>query len=126
MNTKRLLPLLGLAAGFLLVGAACSKSSTDTTTNTVITENSNIATGSSVSISGLAFSNPTLTVKIGTAVTWTNNDTTTHTVTSTTGSELGSSPLAPGGTYSHTFTAAGTYNYHCTFHPTMTGTVIVE
>ncbi|HTZ41834.1 MAG TPA: plastocyanin/azurin family copper-binding protein [Candidatus Omnitrophota bacterium] len=31
-----------------------------------------------------------------------------------------------GGTYSHTFAAAGTYSYHCSIHPSMKGTIIVQ
>lgn len=92
-------------------------------------ENANTAMESekeSVSIESLKFDDATLTVKKGTTVTWTNKDSVSHTITSTTGSELASSTLAVGGTYSHTFTATGTFTYHCTFHPSMTGTVIVQ
>jgi plastocyanin len=68
----------------------------------------------------------------GTTVTWTNHDTTAHTVTE--GNPSGYSPpngfdsgiLAPGGVFTHTFTTAGTVQYYCTLHPTMLGEVIVK
>jgi plastocyanin len=68
----------------------------------------------------------------GTTVTWTNHDTTGHTVTE--GNPSGYSPpngfdsgiLAPGGVFTHTFATAGTVQYYCTLHPTMLGEVIVK
>ncbi len=77
-------------------------------------------------ISGSSFSPSTVTVSVGTTVTWRNDDVIVHTVTSDTGTELASSLLGQGDTYSHRFTTAGTYPYHCTQHPVMRGTVIVE
>lgn len=85
------------------------------------------ATGSVVvSIAGFAFHPDSITVVIGVnnTVTWTNNDTTSHTVTSD-NSLFGSGTLAPGDTYTHTFDQAGTYGYHCAIHTYMTGTVHV-
>ncbi|MGD1054710.1 MAG: cupredoxin domain-containing protein [Nitrososphaerales archaeon] len=80
--------------------------------------------GVAVSISGFAFHPATITVVIGVnnTVTWTNNDATSHTVTSD-NSLFGSGTLAPGATYTQTFDQAGTYGYHCSIHPTMKGTV---
>ncbi len=83
------------------------------------------ASGNSVSISGFAFSPATLTVSVGTTVTWTNNDSTTHTITSDTG-VFNSGNVANGKTYSYKFTTAGTYAYHCSIHSYMKGTVIVQ
>ncbi len=40
--------------------------------------------------------------------------------------ELSSGNIAPNGTYQHTFSAAGTYPYHCSIHSVMTGTVVVD
>lgn len=85
------------------------------------------ATGSVVvSISGYAFHPDTITVVIGVnnTVIWTNNDTVSHTVTSDT-SLFGSGTLAPDATYTHTFDQAGTFGYHCSIHPFMTGAVLV-
>jgi plastocyanin len=77
-----------------------------------------------VVISNFAFGPQTITVKVGTTVTWTNKDTDEHTVTAQNGS-FNSAPLATNATYQHTFTKAGTYDYLCTIHPFMTATVVV-
>jgi len=70
----------------------------------------------------------TITIDVGDTVRWTSNVSTPHTVTSDTGAWTPISLNGVGSTGSHTFTAAGTYNYHCSFHQSlgMTGTVIVS
>lgn len=73
----------------------------------------------------LAFVPASKTISVGTTITWTNRDNTTHTVTSNTG-VFSSSNIAPNGTFSFKFITAGTYPYHCTIHPTMTGTITVQ
>jgi plastocyanin len=78
----------------------------------------------SVNISNMAFSPATYTVKAGITVTWTNNDNMIHTVTAN-DSSFSSGNIPAGGNYSRTFTAAGTYPYHCTIHPGMKGTIVV-
>jgi plastocyanin len=79
----------------------------------------------SVSIKNFAFSPSTVTVKVGTKITWTNNDSVAHTVTSDSGTTLNSTVLSPGQSYSVTLTNTGSINYHCTIHPMMRGVVIV-
>lgn len=81
-------------------------------------------TGPAVNIANFAFTPPSLTVPAGTTVTWTNNDTTTHTVTADNKS-FDSGALNPGKTFTFTFTQAGTFTYKCTIHPMMTGTIVV-
>jgi plastocyanin len=70
------------------------------------------------------------TVTVGTTVTWTNDDTAAHTVTSgsdTTPDGIFDSGLFMAGkTFSHTFDAPGEYPYYCLVHPWMVGTVTVE
>lgn len=89
-------------------------------------------TGEAVTIQSLSFSPSTLTIAVGTTVTWTNNGGTNHTVTSGTfgdadsGTEFDSRVVIDGETFVHEFTTAGTYDYHCDLHPTMTGTITVE
>lgn len=83
-------------------------------------------TGNAVAIQNFAFSPATLKVKAGTTVTWTNQDTDAHTVTSAgSGGPLHSAALVTHATYSYTFTKPGTYAYLCTIHPFMTATVEV-
>jgi plastocyanin len=64
-------------------------------------------------------------VPVGGAVTWTNNDTTTHTSTAD-GGTWNSGSIAPGGTFTMTFSTVGSFRYHCTIHPGMIGTVNVQ
>lgn len=77
-----------------------------------------------VLIDNFAFGPQTITVKVGTTVTWTNRDTDEHTVTAQDGS-FNSAPLGTGVTYRHTFTKTGRFDYLCTIHPFMTATVVV-
>ena len=78
-----------------------------------------------ISISAFAFHPSTVSVPVGSTVTVTNNDApVTHSWTAT-GGAFNSGPLAPGVSYSFTFTQPGTYNFVCTFHSFMTGTVTV-
>ena len=82
-------------------------------------------TGSSVSIAGFAFGPQAITVKAGGSVTWSNDDGSPHTVTFKDGS-AGAKSLSPGEKFSRVFDRAGTYDYFCSFHPYMTGRVIVN
>jgi len=70
------------------------------------------------------FTPASVTVPVGTTVTWQNKDSAPHTVTSSQG--FGSDRMEQGGTFSHTFSTAGTYTYVCKLHPRMTGTIIVQ
>lgn len=79
-----------------------------------------------VDIKNFAFNPSTLTIKKGDTIIWTNNDDVAHTVTSDSGSELDSSSLSKGTTYSHTFESSGEFDYHCMFHLMMKGKVVVE
>jgi plastocyanin len=82
--------------------------------------------GNSVTIKGFAFAPAALTVRAGTRVTWTNQDSDAHTVTSDgSGGPLNSKAMNTGDTFSFTFATAGTYKYLCTIHPFMTATVTV-
>ena len=101
--------------------SACSSGNGASSTMT----SSQPVSGNSITLANFAFSPPTLTVKVGTTVTWTNNDGTTHIVTSDTG-VFNSGNLATNATFSFTFNSAGTFAYHCSIHPSMTGRVIVQ
>ena len=78
-----------------------------------------------ISISGFAFNPSSLEIEECDVVIWTNNDSFSHTVTSDSGSELGSSTLINGSTYEHQFESEGDFPYHCNFHPSMTATITV-
>ncbi len=64
-------------------------------------------------------------VNVGQSVTWTNGSDAPHTVTSNSGTELASSTLNAGATFSHTFSTTGSFPYHCSVHLYMKGTVVV-
>ena len=74
--------------------------------------------------SDFVFSPSSLSIVTGDTVTWTNNGTAPegHDVT---GDGLASGNLQEGQGYSHTFTSAGTFNYICSLHPFMKGSVTV-
>jgi plastocyanin len=81
--------------------------------------------GNAVTIQNFAFSPVTLTVSVGTTVTWTNQDGSIHTATADDKS-FDTGNIAAGATGSATFGKAGTFTYHCTVHNYMTGTVAVR
>lgn len=97
-----------------------TKTTTTTTTTTTGTQ-----AGNEVFIQGMAFSPNILTITAGTTVKWTNKDAMVHTVTSDT-NVFDSGNIAVDGTYSYTFNDAGTFAYHCTIHPSMKATVVVN
>lgn len=93
-------------------------------TDTVTAPSANAQT-IGVNIQNFSFATLTVTVKVGDTVKWTNLDSVGHTVESNDGTTFKSSTLVINDTFSKTFTAAGTFAYHCGLHPSMTGTVIV-
>jgi plastocyanin len=62
---------------------------------------------------------------VGTTVVWTNTGAVAHTVTADDGASFDSGSLDPKATFALTPAAAGTFAYHCTFHPWMKGTLSV-
>lgn len=82
------------------------------------------AAGHDVTISGFAFGPASVNVNVGDTVTWTNQDGVTHTATAA-GGAFNTGPIANGESATVTFDQAGTFTYHCSIHPSMTGTVVV-
>jgi amicyanin len=82
---------------------------------------------SSVTIQDFAFAPASITVKKGSTVTWTNQDSVDHSVVpdSATSDFKSSDMLSKGDTYKVTFNTTGTFSYHCGPHPNMKGTVTV-
>ena len=72
-----------------------------------------------------AFAPNPLDITVGTTVTWTNTDATSHTSTSN-AAGWDSGIIGPGKTFSFAFQNAGTFAYHCAIHPGMVGTVTVR
>lgn len=130
---KRTLVLVGVAIA--LVGCSKPVATPNTQTTPDVTTSSDATVGdapvigvSDISIKGFAFAPQSITVKAGSAVTWTNNDSFAHTVTSAAGSpaSFDSASLGAGKSFSFTFDTPGTYSYVCDFHGQMTGTIIIQ
>jgi plastocyanin len=91
-----------------------------------------IAAGSSIPTANQFYVPPEITVSAGTTVTWTNHDSTIHTVTEGTPGGADAAPafdssyIGPGATWEYTFDNAGEFDYYCTLHPFMTGKVTVN
>lgn len=81
--------------------------------------------GMAVNIKDFAFMPAELDVAVGTTVTWTNSDTAPHTATQD-GGGFQSDRLDNAASYSFTFDTAGTFEYHCEYHPNMHGTIVVK
>lgn len=80
--------------------------------------------GADVTIANFLFSPASITVPVGTTVTWTNRDSAPHSIVSDAGTFSGRS-FGNGQSFSFTFTEPGSYPYHCGIHTTMHGTVTV-
>jgi amicyanin len=90
----------------------------------VMNGNANAA-DAQVKIANFTFEPPVLTVKVGTTVTWVNDDDIPHLVSEKDG-KFRSSALDTDATFSQTFKDAGTIEYFCVLHPHMTGKIVVE
>lgn len=80
---------------------------------------------SEINIQNFSFAPATLTVAVGTTVTWTNRDDDVHKIVSK-DDLFKSKVLDKDEAFSFTFSKAGTYPYICSIHPKMTGTVVVH
>ncbi len=119
------------------LAAVTSTTSTTTSTSTSTTGTAgavkvSILSGASGNQASPGYSPATVTLVRGVnaSVTWTNNDSASHTVTSVnipTGAQaFDSGNLNAGASFTFTFTVPGTYTYHCGYHSWMMGTVIVK
>ena len=73
-----------------------------------------------------AFAPPTLQITVGTAVVWVNTGRAPHSATADDGTRFDSRTLYPQATFRFTPQHAGTIAYHCTLHPWMQGTLVVQ
>jgi plastocyanin len=78
-----------------------------------------------VFIQNMAFEPGTITVTANTTLIWINKDALAHTVTSNTGL-FDSGSISTNATFTCLFITPGSYPYHCSIHPSMSGTVIVN
>lgn len=120
-----------IALTMLLVLAACGGDDADD--STAVTTTTAVDTGDAadgapesggITIANFSFSPSSLEVAVGDSVEATNDDSVAHTWTADEGA-WDSGNLATGDSFTHEFTEAGTFAYHCEIHPSMTGTVTV-
>ena len=114
--------LIAIAAVILLAGTA-SQAQHDN--SKLVQTAAGADAGAQVIIDNYAFSPAPLSVKVGTSVTWINQDDDAHTVDSTQG-KFKSATLNKGDKFVFRFTEAGEYPFYCRFHPKMTGKIIVQ
>jgi plastocyanin len=123
--------LFALVAVLALAGAACSSNNSSTPTGGGSSTGGGTCTAdtatatTSVTIANFAFDPNCFTVSSGAKISLTNNDSTTHSFTLDDTSTNVSVDVGAGSGAEATAPAAGTYPFHCRFHPTMTGTLIV-
>lgn len=81
-----------------------------------------------ISVQGFRYNPPAITIHLGDTVTWKNLDAAPHTITTKADavSAFDSGMIGQNETFAHIFNQTGTYNYHCTFHPEMVGTIVVQ
>ena len=119
INISSLVIMTGimLVIGFLL----------NPTTTPIFSQESSvsIAPGAADPNNDLSFDPPQISLSAGRTVSWINDDSIQHTVTSDEGL-FDSGPRSPGDTFDNTFDSTGEFGYHCAIHPFMTGVVIVN
>jgi plastocyanin len=91
----------------------------------LVSAQENESATAAVKIDNFSFGPATLTVAVGTTVTWVNHDDIPHNVVSTDGL-FKSKVMDTDEKFSFTFTKAGTFPYFCGIHPKMTGKVVVQ
>jgi plastocyanin len=129
---------LVLVAVALVGTAACGSTNSSNTTASPSTTTPSTTTTSSgqtttvtipVGAQGLtttAYAPNPVNIRVGDSVNWVNNDSIAHTSTANNGTTFNSGTIAPGGSFRTTFSTAGSFAYHCAFHPGMIGTVNVQ
>jgi plastocyanin len=113
---------IAILVAFAMAVSACGDEKTTTTSSASTTP---VEKSSIVNISGNKFDPAELAVDVGTTVTWSNNDSVTHTITGANGI-FNSGDLKSGQNFGYTFNEPGTFDYTCTIHPGMKGTVTVK
>ena len=117
---RRCVCIAGLAAVVMVAMVLLFAGSPNVTANT-----QQASAPAEVKVDNFSFGPGTLTVAVGTTVTWTNRDDIPHTVVSTDG-VFKSKVRDTDEKFAYTFTQAGVYSYFCSVHPKMTGKVVVH
>jgi plastocyanin len=119
-----LLFISGLTAASPLIAAPHTAMAS---TPSVVVVSMTLGGGEPSGAPGYAPDSITVVIGVNNTVEWTNNDTVGHTVTSESGNgSISSGHVNPGASFTYTFTTPGTYDYYCTYHSWMLGTVVVK
>jgi plastocyanin len=129
--------LIGVIIAIIIIAAiAVALTHKSNTSNPPNNSNNRPASSSSssqpltgtINIVNMLFTPSQITAAKGGTVTWTNNDSTTHTVVDDLSNIGGpnSGDIKPGDKYSFTFNKTGSFQYHCSIHPSMRGTIVVK
>ena len=123
--------VIGLVCVVALAAACSSGSDSKASTSSSSTAGSASSSapasaGTEVTIKDFKFGPETQSVKVGAKVKFQNSDTQPHTATSDTGGAFDAGAIDPSGSKEITFDTAGTFAYHCSFHPFMRGTIEVK
>lgn len=124
MRLRRAFAIAAIALA-ALGGCGESDSGSDATPTTNAAPGTTAADGagsSTVVLKGVKFSPESVSVKAGETVTWEWDD---GTIPHDVSGEGFKSEVQESGTFEHTFSEAGVFEYKCTVHPTMTGSVEV-
>ena len=115
---------IGIAVIILgvVITSGCTQNQQQSPQNTTNSKNTSYST---VTIQNFTFTPNTLTVKAGTNITWINQDSAVHDVTSDSGA-FSSPDLDKDDKYTYNFTKPGEYSYYCQEHPSMKGKITVQ
>ena len=116
---------IGLGILLVVVLAGCGSSSSTPTTPTTPQPLTVTIVPAARTLGVAAFTPNPASVTAGAKLTWSNTDTTTHDMVSDTGI-WDSGRIAPGDHFDFNFATKGTFNYHCSIHSGMIGTVVVQ
>jgi plastocyanin len=125
MNMRRIVLLLCAAGALAAAGCGSSNNSSSSSSSTPAASSSSSSGEVAIKMQNIAFDPKAVTVKVGQKVTWTNDDSVDHNVTSQSGETIKSQNFGKGATFSFTPTKAGAIKYVCTLHPGMDATLTV-
>ncbi|HEX5900156.1 MAG TPA: plastocyanin/azurin family copper-binding protein [Solirubrobacteraceae bacterium] len=125
MNMRRIVLLLCAAGALAAAGCGSSNNSGSGSSSTPAASSSSSSGEVAIKMQNIAFDPKAVTVKVGQKVTWTNDDSVDHNVTSQSGETIKSQNFGKGATFSFTPTKAGAIKYVCTLHPGMDATLTV-
>jgi plastocyanin len=122
---RRWVPTTLAAFAAAMALTACGGGSEGGSTNSGAASTTQASAGDSVAIKDFAYSPPDLTVSRGSAVRFTNQDSTNHTATAS-GGAFDTGTIGKGQSKAVTLQSPGTFTYVCSFHPFMHGTITVK